>query len=128
METMRTSVVKILLKKGDRKNIGNYRPLSLACTYYKIFAKVITEIIKPTLPQIIVMIQQGFIEGGDIAGNLILVKEIIEYFKKENIEVYLILTDFKKAHDSIDRGTIDTTMRAMNYGEKLIGVIKLIYA
>lgn len=127
-ETMRTSVVKILFKKGDRKNIGNYRPISLACTDYKIFAKVITERIKPTLPQIIGSEQQGFIEGGDITGNLILVKEIIDYCKEENIEAYLILMDFKKAYDRIDRKTIETTMRAMNYGEKIIGMIKLLYA
>ena len=81
-ETMRTSVVKILYKKGDRKSIGNYRPLSLAFTDYKIFTKAITERIKPTLPQIIETEQQRFIEGGDIVGNLISVKEITEYCKK----------------------------------------------
>ena len=31
-ETMRISIVKILYKKGDRRMIGNYRPLLLACT------------------------------------------------------------------------------------------------
>ena len=76
---MRTSVVKLLFKKGDRKQIGNYRPLSLANSDYKIFAKAITERIKKTLKQIIGTEQQGFIKGGDITGNLILVKEIIEY-------------------------------------------------
>ena len=35
-ETMRTSILKILYKKGDRRMIGNYRPLSLACTVYNI--------------------------------------------------------------------------------------------
>ena len=41
-ETMTTSTVNLLFKKGDRRQIENYRPLSLACTYYKILAKVIT--------------------------------------------------------------------------------------
>ena len=71
---MRTSIVKILYKKGDRRMTGNYRPLSLACTDYKITAKIITEIIKPALKQMIGTEQQGFIQGGDITGNLILVK------------------------------------------------------
>ena len=48
---MRISIVKILHKKGDRRMIGNYRPLSLACTDYKILAKIITERIKPALKQ-----------------------------------------------------------------------------
>ena len=42
-ETMRTSVVKLLYRKGGRRQIGNYRPLSLAFIDYKILAKVITE-------------------------------------------------------------------------------------
>ena len=48
---MRTLVVKILLKNGDKK-IGNYRPVSLACTEYETFAKIITEKLKPTISQV----------------------------------------------------------------------------
>ena len=83
--------------------IGNYRPLSLACTDYKIRAKIITERIKRALKQIIGTEQQGFIQGGDITRNLILVKDIMEYCKEEGIEVYMIMMDFKKSYDRIDR-------------------------
>ena len=31
-ETMTTSTVKLLFKKGDGRQIGNYRPLSFVCT------------------------------------------------------------------------------------------------
>lgn len=124
---MRTSVVKILFKKGDRKLIGNYIPVSLACTDYKILAKVITERIKPILKQIIGTEQQGFIEGGDISGNLILVKEVIEFCKEKEIEAYIILMDFMKAYNRIDRETIEITLREMNFGEPLIEMIKLLY-
>ena len=53
IETITMSTVKLRFKKGDRRQFGNYRPLSLACTYYKILAKVITERIKPMLIKII---------------------------------------------------------------------------
>ena len=83
--------------------IRNYRPLSLACIDYKILAKIITERIKPALKQIIGTEQKGFIQGGDITGNLKLVKEIMIYCKEEDIEAYMIMIDFKKAYDRIDR-------------------------
>ena len=42
--------------------IGNYRPLSLASTDYKILAKIITERLKPALKQIIGTEQQGWLQ------------------------------------------------------------------
>ena len=120
-------MVKLLFKKGDRKQIENYRPLSLACTDYKILAKVITNRIRPTLREIIGTEQQGFVDGGDIIGNVILVKEIIEYCNETDTEAYVLMMDFKKAYDRIDRETIEQTMRKMNYGENILKLIKLLY-
>ena len=50
---MRTSVVKLLYKKGDKRQIGTYMHLSLASTDYKILATVIPERLKPVLNEII---------------------------------------------------------------------------
>ena len=55
---MSISVVKLLSKKGDRRQIGNYRPLSLTCTDYNILAKVITKRLKPMLHKIVAIEQE----------------------------------------------------------------------
>ena len=124
---MCTSVVKLLFKKGDRRLIGNYRPLSIAYTDYKILAKVITERLKPMLNDIIRTEQQGFIQGGDITGNLMLVKEIIEYCEEHNIEAYIIMIDFMKAYDRIDKATIIETLEKMNISKTVINLVQLLY-
>ena len=90
-------------------------------------AKVITERIKPTLNQIIGTEQKGFIEGGDITGNLILVKEVIELCKEKDVEAYIMLMDFMKAYHRIDWETIELILREMNFGEPVIEIIKLLY-
>ena len=77
----------MLYKKLDRRMNGSYRWLSLACTDYKIIAKTITERIKPVIKQIIGTEQQGFIQGGDITGNLILVKKYIEYCREKTLKL-----------------------------------------
>ena len=51
---------------------------------------------KPLLIEILGTEQQGFIEGGDITGNLISVKEIIVYCNKLDIEAYIKMMDFKQ--------------------------------
>jgi hypothetical protein len=35
------AVVKPLLKKGDRENVANYRPISLLTSFSKVFEKII---------------------------------------------------------------------------------------
>ena len=124
---MRTAIVKILHKKNDRQEIGNYRPLSLLCVDYKALAKLTTERIKPVLTQVIGNEQQGFVIGGDISGNLILVKEIIEYCKAENVEAYMILMDFMKAYDRVDRYAMEQTIEKMNFPQTIIDLISLLY-
>jgi hypothetical protein len=49
------------------------------CADYKLLAKIVTSRMRPVLNSVIEKDQQGFIKDGDISGNLILVKEIIEY-------------------------------------------------
>ena len=95
-KTTRTAIVKFLHTQNDKKEIENYRPLSLICANYKIPDKTTAERIKPLLPQAVGNEQQGFILGGDISGNLLLVKEIIEYCNEDKIEAHMILMDFKK--------------------------------
>ena len=78
-ETMRMAVVKLIYKKNDRNDMANYRPISLLCTDYKLMAKIMTERMKLVLHKLIGKEQQGFIRDGNIKGNLMLVKEVIEY-------------------------------------------------
>ena len=54
-------------------------------------------------------------------------KEIIEYCNETDKEAYVLMMDFKKAYDRVDRETIEQTMRKMNYGENILKLIKLLY-
>ena len=46
-----------------------------------------------------------------------LVKEIKEYCNEEDEEGCMIMMDFMKAYDRVDRGAMIKTLRAMNFGE-----------
>ena len=70
--------------------------------------------------------QQGFIQGEHITGNLLPVKVTIEYCNKENIETYMIMMDYKKLYNRIDRSTMEETLKAMNISETIIDLTKLL--
>ncbi len=127
-ETMKMAIVKILFKKADKKRIENYRPISLLTADYKILAKIMTERLKKVLTRLIGAEQQGFIPGGEIAGNLLLVKEIIAYCDDESVEGAMIMMDFMKAYDRVDRETVMETMKKMIIGESFRNMVQLLYA
>ena len=52
----------------------------------------------------------------------------MEYCKEEDIEAYMIMMDFKKAYDRIDRKTMEETLRAMYFSEKITDLVLLLYA
>ena len=80
---------------------------------------------KEVLAKLIDKAQQGFIKDGDITGNLILVKEIIEYCNENDEEGAIILMDFKKAYDRVDRGAVFRVLEKMGFGRDFVDIVKL---
>ena len=125
--SMRIAVVKVIFKKKDRKKFENYRPLSMLCTDYKLLAKILTERMKGVLTSVIEKDQQGFIFNGDITGNLILVKEVIEYIEEEDLDGAIVMMDFMKAFDRIDRDVMFEVLERMNFGDMFVEYVKMMY-
>ncbi|CEP08993.1 hypothetical protein, partial, partial [Parasitella parasitica] len=63
------SIMTLLKKKGDSKDMGNYRPLSLANCDYKCFTTVLNRRLMEVCPKLINSNQIGFIPGKYIAEN-----------------------------------------------------------
>lgn len=74
----------LLHKKGDKKRLDNYRPLTMLNTDYKIFSLFIARRLKKVLPLIIGKEQQGFITNGNIKANIRVVKQLIEHHQNKN--------------------------------------------
>jgi hypothetical protein len=126
-ETMKIATVKLLYKKGGREKIGNYRPISLLCSDYKILAKIMTSRMQNVMKEIIENDQQDFIKDREITGNLILVKEVIEYCNKSGEEGAIILMDFQKAYDRVNRETMMKVLEKMNFGPVFLRYIRTMY-
>ena len=125
--TMRMAVVKLIFKKKDARKMSNYRPISVLCADYKMMAKIVAERMKKVLTSVIDNDQQGFIKDGDITGNLILVKEIIEFCNESGGAGAVLMMDFKKAYDRVSRETMVRVLKEMNFGEGLLRIVETMY-
>jgi len=124
----RKGIISLIPKKGkDTLNLGNWRPLTLLNTDYKILAKLFAYRIKNLLPDLINDDQTGFIPGRYIGCNINRILSAIDYSNTNNIEAMLISIDFQKAFDSMEWEFVYKAMLHFGFPTKFIGWIKIMY-
>ena len=77
--SQRTGIIRLLYKKGDRKDVGNWRPISLLNVDYKIVAKVLANRLKTVLGSIIHPDQTCTILGRSIHDNWAVLSQVDRY-------------------------------------------------
>ena len=120
-----------LLKKGDLGDCGNYRPISLACIGYKLFAIIILNRMKSAGAEDRIWKSQfGFKSGCGTSNALLFARRVIEQNVaggKKNPLILLAL-DWAKAFDSINLGRLIHSLRCFGVPEAMVQVIGAIYS
>ncbi|KAL1945539.1 hypothetical protein VTO73DRAFT_2390 [Trametes versicolor] len=116
-----------IYKKKDKRDIGNYRPITLLNSDYKLMTKAIATKLVEYAPSIIHPDQAGFIPGRRIFDHIKLSKLMIDYAEAEEINGAIVALDQEKAYDKIDHEYLWATMRKFNFPENLIQTIQNLY-
>ena len=121
------ATIILLHKKGDRKDISNYRPISLLSCVYKIFTKVLTQRITNTLDENQPHEQGGFRKGFATSDHLQVVNQVVEKTNEYKIPLAIAFVDYSKAFDSVDTFEVMTALREQNVPETYIEIFQYIY-
>ncbi|XP_063630347.1 uncharacterized protein LOC134801658 [Cydia splendana] len=122
-----TSTIILLHKKGDRNDVGNYRPISLMSNLYKIFSKIILQRIEKVLDENQPKEQAGFRKGFATIDHIHTIKQIIEKSNEYGKKYYLAFIDYSKAFDSLLHSYIWEALKMQNVQNKYIRIISNIY-
>ncbi|CAH2097150.1 unnamed protein product [Euphydryas editha] len=76
------SNIILLYKKGDPKDVSNYRPISLLPTLYKLFSSIIEKRISPTLDSFQPIEQAGFRRGYSTVDHIHTVELLMEKYQE----------------------------------------------
>ena len=100
--SMKGSATRLILKKqGDRKNLKNWRPISLLNVDYKIISKVLTSWLSRVLESVIDPDQTCSVPGCSISSNLVLLRDLFYYIERTDEAAILISLDQEKACESL---------------------------
>ena len=124
-EFMNKTHIVLIPKIQGPEVIGNYRPISLCNTIYKIITKVIVARVRPLLDKLISPYQAAFIPGRRGVDNTIIAQELIHTIgRTKGKRGYMaIKIDLAKAYDKIEWGFIREMLINFNFPNRLSDLI-----
>ena len=127
--SQRNGVITLIPKKDrDTSYLKNFRPISLLTVDYTILAKTLANRLKTCLSHLIHPDQSGFLKGRNIANNIRLIIDIIEYTESNQIPGAILLLDIQKAFDSVSHEFLLRVLGQFNFSNKFINWIKAFYS
>lgn len=116
-----------LYKKGDRREISNYRPITLLNTDYKIYTKALATKLAEAIPNAIHPNQAGFMPGRKIQDQTQLAKLMVHYAEATEQNGVIVALDQEKAYDKICHDYLWRTLEAYNLPKAFITTVKSLY-
>ena len=126
-DSMKVSHTRVVFKKGDAKNLKNWRPISLLNVDYKICSKALSLRLAKVLQFIVSPDQTCSVPGRKISANLHVLRDILDYIDRTNETGILLSLDQEKAFDRVNRGFLIKLLERFGFGPSFIQWISTLY-
>lgn len=104
--------------------IGDYRPISLIGSLYKIIVKSLSIRLTKIIGVCIGEVQSAFVAGRNILNGPLVISEMCSWAKKVNKKLIRYKVDFNKAFDTVNWEYMDLVQMQMGFGQWLWGCIQ----
>lgn len=110
-------------KKNESTEPGDFRPIFLCNTIYKILSKCLANRLKTLLPIIISEEQTGFVADRSILDGIIIAQELVHTTQTIKTPSMLIKTDIQKAYDKVDWTFLCKCLEAFGFSKQWTNLI-----
>lgn len=85
--------------------------------HHKVISKILAQRLRPFIPDLVSNAQAAFVPGREIANNIILLREVLHYFKQRsyNRKEFCLKVYLSKAFDRMDWGYMDDILTALGF-------------
>jgi hypothetical protein len=127
-DSFANALVVPIPKAGDPGVATNYRPISLLQSSYKVFTKVLANRVQASLGHVINADQNGFVRGRAMDDNIHLMRAVLTQAEQGPEPTgAVVLVDFCKAYDSVDREFLWTALAAFGYPAQFIELVQKLH-
>ena len=126
--TQSQATLTLLYKKGNKKLLDNWRPISLLNIDYKLAASVLTLRLKKIIHKIVSHDQAGFMKKRSAAECIRFIQDTIEYCKHTNKAGIILFLDFMKGFDTVDHEFLFNLLREFGFKHSFVTWIETLYS
>ena len=124
--TWKDATIKVLLKKKDPTECGNFRGISLVAHAGKALLKIVATRFSDYCEwkQILPEAQCGFRTGRSTIDMMYVVRRLQELAREKGVPLYTCFIDLQKAYDSVDRTLLWDLLARYGVPDKMIAIIR----
>ena len=117
--------IALIPKIQGPETLGNYRPISLCNTVYKVVTKIIVARLRPFLDNLISPLQSAFVPDRKGMDNVIIAQEFIHSLgrKKGKVGYLAVKIDLEKAYDKLEWSFIREMLIKANFPSDIRDII-----
>lgn len=124
----REATISVIPKDGkDRRECGNYRPISVLNLDYKLFTSIFARRLEKLLPDLINLDQTGFIHHRQTTDNIRRILHILSQIQQNKTQSIIGSLDAEKAFDSVRWAFLYKVLGKFGFQDKFIRVIQALY-
>ena len=117
----------IIFKKGNKKDIKNYRPICILSNVYKILTKVLTKRLEKTLDKNQPREQAGFRSRYSTTDHIEVVNQLKEKFREYNVLLCIAFVDYEKGFHSMKTQAVLASLQEQGIEDVYIELLREIY-
>ena len=126
-KSQKNAIVTLLFKKGDHRDLKNWRPVSLLNVDYKILSKILANRMKNIMNKLTPSSQKCGVKGRFISDILITIDSIIKNYENENKGAIIMTLDQEKAFDRINHKYLFAVLNKLGITGNFLIWIKAMY-
>lgn len=125
--SLQTGSIALLFKKGDKKDLRNWRPLTLLGVDAKILSKALFFRIQSVVHKVVGIDQTCGVPGRSMSDSLALVRDTYTYCQDRNLPLCVLGLDLEKAFDSISHHYLKAVLSHLNFGKSFRRWVDVLY-